>query len=301
MDRGLKMAQGRLGIFFITSFLLFCCPGWSGERTQSSTEYVRVGYAAALFSEVDAKDAQLAIEVWTNELSKMLQLKPKACIITDYASVAPLIRKQELDLIALPALDYLAMRNRLDVEPVLVGVTNGRVGEEYVLLVNRKYNLSQANHLQGKIITVQTSHGTDTIPLLWLDTLLTKQGLPKSAAFFKQIKPVSKPSQAVLPVFFNKADACLVTRDAFNTMAELNPQIGESLMVIAGSPRYLRGLLAIRNSLNKAMKQKIIEGALNLSTYPRGGQILKLFLLHEVVPFQQTYLKNLEELALKSH
>ena len=45
----------------------------------------------------------------------------------------------------------------------------------------------------------------------WLDTELLRNKLPLSARFFREITRTSKMSRAILPVFFNQADACLVT------------------------------------------------------------------------------------------
>jgi ABC-type phosphate/phosphonate transport system substrate-binding protein len=289
-----------LNISIIILVAYLCHPGWSEKNELPSLKTLTVGYSSAVFNEVDVKDAQLAIEVWTQEMASLIHIKGKAIIISNYESMVSLINQKELDLVALPALDYLALKKRLDMEPVMVGLMNGQVYEEFVLVAHRRQGVSHLSHLKGKIIALQAPPGANAIPLLWLKALLGTHGLPKSETFFKQLKKVNKSSQAILPVFFRQCDAAIVTRSAFDTAMELNPQVGEHLTIIARSPQYLRGLVAVRQNLDEKTKQKIVAAALSLSSYPRGDQILKLFFVNKVVPFQPAYLETLEELARQS-
>ena len=108
---------------------------------------------------------------------------------------------------------------------------------------------------------------------------------------------MKKSSQAVLPVFFHQADAASISREAYDTLVELNPQIGKSLEIMAHSPRYLQTLLAVRKTLPAALKEKIIDAGLKLSSYPRGSQILNLFRSGGVTRFNAANLKSLQELT----
>ena len=289
-----------LTILLMLGAAVLALPGGAGEMPRASVEYVRVGYSASLFGEVDLQDAKLAMDSWTGELAKLTDMKPQTLVFTTLAEVKTLIKNREVDLVAIDCLDYLNMRGQGDLEPALVGMVQDQVGSEFVLLVNRSQGISRLHQLRGKAITIQGCRGTETIPRLWLDTLLKQQGLANSNAFFGSIKTVKKSSQAVLPVFFSQADAAVTTRQAFETLVELNPQMGKSLEVIAQSPRYLQTLLTIRKSLPGDFKAKIIDAALRLGNHPRGSQILNLFRAGKIIPFNPTFLKNLEELAGKS-
>ena len=178
-----------------------------------------------------------------------------------------------------------------------MGVTNGQVGYEYVLTVDRGNGITQLPQLRGKSVNIQGTRGTDSIPRLWLDALLRQHGLANATAFFGRIKAVKKSSQAVLPVFFHQADTTVITREAYDTLVELNPQIGKSLEITAHSPRYLQTLLAVRKTLPPALKEKIIDAGLKLASYPRGSQILNLFRSEGVTRFKAADLKSLQELT----
>jgi ABC-type phosphate/phosphonate transport system substrate-binding protein len=92
----------------------------------------------------------------------------------------------------------------------------------------------------------------------------------------------------------------VTNREAFDTLVELNPQIGRTLAIIACSPRYIQSLLTVRKNLPDAVKEKIIDAGLKLSSYPRGSQILNLFRSGGVTRFKEAYLKNIQELTSKS-
>jgi ABC-type phosphate/phosphonate transport system substrate-binding protein len=298
--RLLTMKPLGLSLFFVLGMLVFGSPGWTGENPQSDPEYVRVAYSSGVFRDVDTRDAQLAIELWTSELSKMVNLKPKAMIFTSLKAIESQIKNREIDLIAVPTLEYLRSKSRSEMEPVLVGMAKDQVGDEFVLLTPGQVG-GQLRHLQGKTINIQGSRGAESIPGLWLDALLRRQGLPPSASFFREVREVNKPSQAVLPVLFKKADAAIVTQEAYETLVEMNPQEGKDLTINATSPRYLQTMLVIRKSVSVPLQRRIIEAAINLSTHARGDQILKLFMTSKIVLFKQAYLKGVEELVGKSH
>ncbi len=294
------MKPGNLVILLLLGAVLLDLPGWAGDMTQHAVGNVRVGFAVTLFGEVDLQDAKVAMETWSDELGKLMNLQPHALIFANLAEVKTLIKNRALDLVVLDALDYLHLQGQEYLEPVLTGMVNGQLGYDFILVAHRNIGISQLSQLRGKTLNLQGIRGTDAIPRLWLDALLREQGLTNSAAFFSKIKTVKKSSQAVLPVFFNKVDAAVITREAYNTLVELNPQIGQSLAIIASSPRYLQSLLTVRKDLPDDVKEQIIAASLKLSSYPRGCQILNLFRTGGVTRFKPSYLKSLQELTTKA-
>lgn len=61
----------------------------------------------------------------------------------------------------------------------------------------------------------------------WLDGLLAAEGRGPMGSFFGPAAWETKFSQSVLPVFFGNAEACLTSRRGFETMGEMNPQVGK--------------------------------------------------------------------------
>jgi phosphonate transport system substrate-binding protein len=144
--------------------------------------------------------------------------------------------------------------------------------------------------LRGKKLLVQDSAGTASNSFLWLDTLLLRQKLPIVARFFHTVKRVDKSSQAVLPVFFRQTDACLVPRWAFDTMVELNPQVGNDLKIFIVSPMLARGAFFMRKNL-PPQKRVLVDVALKLQNSTRIRQFMTLFHSENLVAYQPSYLE----------
>jgi len=111
---------------------------------------------------------------------------------------------------------------------------------------------------------------------------LLRQRLPEMDQFFSTVLNKPKPSQAIHAVYFGSADVCVTTEQAFQTMVELNPQVGKKLKIISTSPGLLQGVSIYRSGYPKILREKIETICLRLKTYPRGKQVLTLFQIDDL-------------------
>lgn len=108
---------------------------------------------------------------------------------------------------------------------------------------------------------------------------------------------VDQVSQAIIPVFWGQVEACIVTRYGFDTMIELNPQVGQMLQVLIISPKYVNALSCINKVIDEESYREIIEETLReLHTEPEGRQILTLFKAEKFVLFEPSFLEHVENL-----
>jgi phosphonate transport system substrate-binding protein len=115
------------------------------------------------------------------------------------------------------------------------------------------------------------------------------------------LKLVDNASQALLPVFFRQADACLMPRWSYETMAELNPQIKERTAILVISPLLARGGLFMAKGVPPE-KHEFVMATQKFWQTVRAKQLLTLFHAEEVVPFQPAHMQtmfNLYEENLK--
>lgn len=138
--------------------------------------------------------------------------------------------------------------------------------------------------------------GKGKIPQIWLDTVLLRSGLPESRDLFGSIETVDKPAQALIPVFFGQADACLIPARTFQTMAELNPQLSEQLVVLLRSPGFCRGLMCVSQSIYEEYEFRFSDALSTFNTEPQGQQLLTVFRMDEIVSFEPRYLESTQEL-----
>jgi len=262
-----------------------------------SNKYVGIGYSSDLISGADVRDIKAALKIWADELIKDFSLDYKAAtfIFNSMESYTTAIKNGQVNLASLPSLYYLQIRDKLHLQPALVGSENGKRQNKYVILASKKSAIKQLRDLKGKrLLTLSGAKGK--ISQMWLEILLHKKGLGAKESFFSNIKETKKGSQAILPVFFRQADCCVVTQNAFEAMAELNPQIGEDLFAIATSPPYLCSIFCFSSSIDNKSKNAILKTALNLSNSENGKQVLTLFRLNDIVAYKPSFLTNIEAL-----
>jgi ABC-type phosphate/phosphonate transport system substrate-binding protein len=103
-------------------------------------------------------------------------------------------------------------------------------------------------------------------------------------------------SKVVLPVFFRKADACIVTRQVYNLTTELNPQLNNELVIISRKENLIPGVIAVDSRLSREFKNKITHAFVNMLKSVEGKQLLMLFKVNDLIPFDPSYLKGTEAL-----
>jgi ABC-type phosphate/phosphonate transport system substrate-binding protein len=213
-------------------------------------------------------------------------------IFDDLPSLKKAIEEEKVDMITMTGLDYLEIEKEMATKPSLVGVSGEGVTKTYVVLVRADSGIKKIEQLKGrKLLSESGTNGQ--IALRWLDVVLMQRGFPEARDFFKPVKLVEKASKAILPVFFKQADACVVSREAFNTMLELNPQIGKSLMILVASPAFLDNVVFFRSGYDEKSKNDLIESGLKFNEEPEGQQVLMLFRKTRIVRFQPEYLETL--------
>ncbi len=171
--------------------------------------------------------------------------------------------------------EYLALSREMSFDLFATGSTEGRITEEYLLLVRKDRGFDRLDQLAGRTLGV-VDNPRMSLALIWLDTVLLEAKLKRSSDFFRQVTPDRKVSQAVLPVFFGKIEACLVTRDCFEVMSELNPQLKQQLRILNASPPLMpAGFFFLKDS-KSASRTRILDAITRLGDTPAGRQIIEL-------------------------
>jgi phosphonate transport system substrate-binding protein len=241
------------------------------------------------------------MDMYARELNRIVGIgtSPRSIFFADSAVMADALLRDEIDMVNLPALDFLRVLGKAPIEPVFV--SSNQIGEkqERCLLVRKDGGISRLDHLKGKSMMIPSS-AKDEISSLWFETLLAREGLPDSRVLLGVLKEVNKTSQGVMNLFFRQADAALVTRSVFDTMTQLNPQIGEALLVSTKSKPFLGFISCMRKNLDPNLKQLIKERAVKLHENQNLKQMFILLQTDRIIYFQSEHLENLSELWRES-
>jgi phosphonate transport system substrate-binding protein len=264
---------------------------------------LRVGFTRSSIRNVNANDATAAFRVFAQTVSRRhgYRLDVDTQVFDDPALCEAQIKKGALNVAVLDTWDYLGMDIQPAMEPVCAHLEQGAVLKNYLLLTRRGGGLTSLADLRGKELMVLDGKGGH-LSRAWLDYLLLAEHLEPKESFFRRLEPVARPTAAVLPVFFGAKPACLVDGPAFQIMSELNPQVGNNLVILAASEPYLDSILCIRRSgwPSERARQDVITTFTTFHLGPGGRQILELFKLDQLVPFKDEYLNTTRKLRAAS-
>ncbi len=237
------------------------------------------GLTRSIFGEINKNDALAAIKVWTSEIVAIegISIAPRPRLFSDIRNLEAALENKTIDGVAITVPEYAKVVPYLKQDFFLLGSRHKSYTEEYILLVHRENPASDIGDLAGHTLLELQANATTSLTKIWLDVELGRAGLPKADIFFSNLTRVNNLNRAVLPVFFQKADACLVTRNGFDTMAELNPQLSKQLKVLATSEPYVPMLFAFRNDYDADFKRALEKRFDNWPNTPVGRQLLNIF------------------------
>jgi ABC-type phosphate/phosphonate transport system substrate-binding protein len=273
---------------------------WStGVKSPAEGRIVRFGISSAVMeADVNPDDALAATKIWASSAGTGTWTESDARVFHDIPSLVTAVNNGETDIIALSTQEYLTVEGSLHADPAMVYMQSGQVELEYVVLVRQDSGFKSPADLRGrKLVTVRA--GRSCMVPLWLDALLSDNGLPAKESFFKEIKEVAKASQVVLPVFFRQVEAGVVIRSAFDTAVTLNPQIGQQLKVMTTSPRLVPALVCFRSALPAEQKARYLDKSLRLHESPSGLQTFNVLKLDRLIRWEPRYSDTVKDLMRK--
>ncbi len=255
--------------------LLMAADSFSGD---SNTALLRVGFSSSMFTDVNENDAKAAVKAWAQVLAKErnIPIDPEARVLNGTEEISRALQSKLVDAVALTTDEHSRLGRELLSSEFIVGVNDGRLTEEYVLLVHRDSGIERVGDLRGRSLNF-FQNTRMSLASAWLDTLLVKDGLGRTSKFFGRVTQLNKLPRVILPVFFRQSDACVVTRRGFHIMAELNPQVGQQLKVLSSSPELVPAGFCFRRDYNNPLKERILAEFGKVHTTPAGQQVLTIF------------------------
>jgi ABC-type phosphate/phosphonate transport system substrate-binding protein len=285
-----------IGLFMVISFAVppnLC----RGDQGDDMPKILRSGFLARVFIDVDPRDAQATLELMTREVSRNMGLNtsPKVVLFPDRKSMTEALRRGELDLVSMPGIEYLHIRETIPLTPSFVGAHNNGMGTRYLLITRRDSGIRSISDLKGKTL-IDPCANKHEAGHVWLGILLMKEGRESPASFFRQVKETGKVSQAIMGIFFRQADGAIVTRAGLDAAKLLNPQLDRQIQVIAESGNLNDGITCFPASMPDKTQRALSNAIMKLSTSTTGRQLFTIFQTSGVIPFKAAYLEGLEGL-----
>ncbi len=249
-----------------------------GKTVAEPSEVYRIGFSSAMFTDVNDNDAKAAIRIWGEQITREKNVPADLVpfIIKDLGALRESLKEKKVDAVGITTIEYDQLRSDVVFSTLFVTSISGSIYERYVLLANRESPVKTLGDLGGRSFAVHSNPRACLAPM-WLDTLLVHQGHPPISGFAGRIIREDKLAKVVLPVFFGRVAACVVSRSGFETMVELNPQLARQLVVLAESPAVVPAIFAFRADYEPEYKDKLVKGLQELQTSPAGQQVLTIF------------------------
>jgi ABC-type phosphate/phosphonate transport system substrate-binding protein len=278
-------------VFFLLNLTLF---SQSTEKTlQENDKEMKVIFSQSSFHNIKTEDAHATAQILANHIKKLKNLKNdfNVEIVTGDAEIIESC-SNGFDMILLTTEEFLRLKKKLPLEPFCVNYTNSSYGYVYQLIVNKNDNINDIAQLKGETIYIQTN-SDDQAATKWLSKLLKAAKLKPKDVFFKEIILNNKATNVLLPVFFNKAKACIVTNASFNLLKELNPGISEQTKVLDSSEPLILGITCLNSQNTRLDNYKVMKDILpTMHENQYGKQLLQLFGADKLILFKEDYLKS---------
>lgn len=297
---GCRPAGAAAGLATAALLLALVGPYAAQAAAPPPPDTLRVVFSPDKFSAVNRNDALASFKVWIETVGRRrgINVLVQSSTYETEEELRQLLRRRAADLLIIRSLPFLELgREQALLEPKFMAETGDGASQRYCLLTRRAPHLSLSD-LRGRKINILTAGGA-SLGRTWLAELLREHDLGPARDFCAAAEDVTSPSAAILPVYFGKADACVVEASRFAVMQELNPQLGQALEVCETSPAYLESVICIRRD-EFEHKGELVDGLASLHEEPAGRQMLMVFKVGRLLPFEEQALDSVRDLRARA-
>lgn len=278
-------------ILIITSFMLTSRVVASPPEAPVK-DYILV-ISLNIFKNAEFSDVNATAKVLADHLKRSNNWLNSVTVVTvkDMNDMKTRVGNQ-FDVAIISTQEYMDIRNLYPIQPFAVNLTAGKIGYDYLFLVNQSDGFSNIRQLSHQPIYIFGSK-EQSISGLWLDKLLRDNKLPKKEKYFSDIIYDQKSMNVVLPVFMKKAKACIIGSSVFNVMTEMNPQLGKNMKAINRSENVISVLAVVNQShSDKKSQDKLMNAILSVHETSFGKQMCSLFNFDQMVPYKPEYIQS---------
>jgi phosphonate transport system substrate-binding protein len=244
---------------------------------------IRLAISESLVADVNLNDARAAMTIWLQrmmvDLNVVLEFSPKVFDTTE--EIVRRARIGDFDCVALNVVEYRQIAEFLDSSQIIAPQGANGIGR-YLLLAKRDNGIQRLADLKGRTLLV-LKHPQMCVAGAWISSILEEGHLSQSDQFFGSVTEDANVPRVVLPVFFGRTDACLTTSRSFDTMCELNPQVGKTLTAIAISPAMVMTFYVFRKDYHGAGRDSFVKVYSSVSASASGRQLATLFQFDSLV------------------
>lgn len=252
--------------------------------------HFNIGYGSEAMDQYSKKDTMIAMEIWIKEIMQNSEDTIHFHYFDDSQKMADAIKLKKIDLVITYGLDFVKYFKKSDLDDAFTGGMSDRELEYLMLVTHKSSSKEKFLALRNPRIAVQVS---EEISKLYAEYYFLKHKGKKNITFLNVIKR----QEGLLKVFFKNADAALVTQKTLNFAKELNPQMGQNIIILEKTNIPAGSFGFFRKGIDLQSRRQLIDMALNVPSTNRGRQVLDIFQtgtvvethLEELIPIEKFY------------
>lgn len=209
-------------------------------------------------------------------LSAQTGVEIKLKVLTHYGNVIENFESLQLDGAFFGSLGYTLAHARLGVE-VLARPESDDGSSSYtgVIFVRRSSGISKVEQMKGArlaLVAPATFAGC-----LFPMAHLHDAGVRDVRAHFEEIYFAGSQEAAIQDVLEKRADVGAAKNTMFKLLATTSRRIERELTVLAESVEVPENALALKKSIDPALKEKLLDAMLGMHRQPQGVEVLRAF------------------------
>lgn len=276
-------------------FLVFIAMNQAWAKGQSEMNIVVPG---RIFVDLRADEIKAALRGWAKMFSGHISndLRINYIVEDDVESIRKGLQAEQIDMVAVLAPVFVELEKTELFYKMRYPVVERNQQEEVLMLAGVNSGINSFDDLEGKTVDV-VYDGFMVIAKLWHETLLYERGFRRAEQYHAMVTEHRKASHAVFNVFFGKSDACFVSRSTFDTMVEMNPQVGRALNIVGRSLPLTTFVVAVRESYSSPHLDDVFEAVDRIHESPAGGQIMMFAKFNALIEGNKTFLNSIRSLV----
>jgi len=247
-----------------------------GVETQTDDDTQQGLLSIGLVPELNIFNQIERYEPIADYLSKKIGFKIKLRVFARHKDVIRAFADEGLDAAFLGSFAYVLAHSNFGVEAIAREENMlGKSTSHGLIFVRKDRPIKDANDMKGKIF-VMVDRAT-TAGYLFPLAYFKKYGIGDPKLFFKEAYFSGTYQSAVYDVLDKKADAGATKDTVIKRLAEVDNRVKNELVFLAKSSEMPDNCLAVRNTLDKAVKARLKKNLLNLHLDPGADKILRDF------------------------
>lgn len=276
---------------------MLCATAWGAGERQQELPSLSSACSRGLFPNLEPEQIQTTMAFWVNSFGvpNSICRSGGTAVLGDPEAWRRAAEQNSFMLGILNMPDFLELEADGFLDPCFVVLDSNGAGSELILLAHREGLVRSLADLKDREL-VFVNDSFRGIARVWVDALLAEGGLEAQETFFGGIVEKKNTNAALLPVLLKESGACVVTRDDFETLKELSPQLERKLLPIAVSPNYVSTVICLRRGCDPDLAGRLNSALAGMHEDVVGKQLLMAFRIGGFQPFEPGCIEPVREL-----